>query len=181
MMRSVIPFPEPNAEAHAHAETERKRRLFAWVDALLQQLGLTAKVVQAQSVDDLRKINLDVDDVELALAIRDALHPAGGPRAECFTGVNAGTLKWLLKKRLADMKKDREAELLGRTCAAGGQRASPHSWIAIAHRSPRDVAGWSMICCRRQSVPGPARRIPTACPSAPTTDYFVPQFPRLRT
>ena len=128
-MANLIPFPEPDAEAHARAETERKRKLFVWAEALLQLLGLTAKVAQAQSVDDLRKITLDVDDVEVAFAIRDALHPAGGPRSEHFTGVNAGTLKRLLKKRLAEMKKDREAELLGRSGAARAQRASPLNWI----------------------------------------------------
>ena len=119
-MANLIPFPEPDAEAHAHAETERKRKLFAWGDALLQQLGLTAKVMQAQSVDDLRKIVVDTDDVEVEFAIRDALHPAVGQRAEHFTGVKAGTLKRLLKMRFGEMKKDREAELLhGRT---GGRR-----------------------------------------------------------
>ena len=51
----IIPFPEPDAEAHAQAETELKRKLFAWADALLQQLGLTRKVKQAQSVNDLHR------------------------------------------------------------------------------------------------------------------------------
>src|SRR5262249_9411947 len=129
MARSIIPFPEPGAEAHAHAETERKRKLFAWADALLQQLGLAAKVAQAQSLDELRKFTLDIDDLEVEFAIRDALHPAVGQRAEHFTGVKAGTLKRLLKMRFGETKKDREAELLhGRTGAAGGKRSSPHSW-----------------------------------------------------
>jgi predicted P-loop ATPase len=131
-MANLIPFPEPDAKAHAHAETERKRKLFAWADALLQQLGLTAKVMQAQSVDDLRKIAVDTDDVEFEFAIRDALHPpTGQQRAEQFAGMKAGALKRLLKKRFGDLKKDREAELLrGRPGAAGGKRSSPHSWTS---------------------------------------------------
>jgi predicted P-loop ATPase len=128
-MAKLIPFPEPNAEAHAQAETERKRKLFAWADAVLQQLGLTAKVAQAQSIDDLRKITFDINDVEVELAIRDALHPTAGPRAEHFTGMKAGALRRLLKKRFDELKNDREAKLLhGRTGTAGGSRSSPHSW-----------------------------------------------------
>jgi predicted P-loop ATPase len=126
-MANLIPFPEPDTEAHAQAETERKRRLFAWADALLQHLGLTAKVAQAQSIDELRKIALDIEDVEIEIAIRDALHPVVGARAEHFTGMRAGMLKRLLKARFSDMKKNREAELLGRTGVAGG-RSSPYSW-----------------------------------------------------
>lgn len=61
MAADLIRFPEPDAEAHARAETERKQKLFAWVDRVLQQLGLTAKVAQAQRYDDLRKITFDVD------------------------------------------------------------------------------------------------------------------------
>jgi predicted P-loop ATPase len=127
-MANLIPFPEPDAEAHARAETERKRKLFAWAEALLQLLGLTTKVAQAQSVDDLRKITLDVDDVEVEFAIRDALHPAAGQRAEHFTGMKAGTLKRLLKTRFGELKKNREAELLGRTGTTSGHRSSPHNW-----------------------------------------------------
>jgi predicted P-loop ATPase len=124
----LIKFPEqPDAEAYAHAETERKCRLFAWADALLQQLGLTAKVAQAQSADELRRIVLDIDDVEIELAIRDALHPAAGKRADHFAGMKAGALKRLLKMRFGELRRDREAELLhGRAGAAGGKRSSPH-------------------------------------------------------
>ena len=95
----------------------------------MQQLGLTAKVAKAHTIDGLRKITFDVNDVEVEFAIRDALHPVAGPRAEHFTGMKAGALKRLLKKRFDELKKDREAELLhGRTGAAGGRRSSPHSW-----------------------------------------------------
>jgi predicted P-loop ATPase len=129
-MADLIPFPQPDAEAHAQAETERKRKLFAWADALLQQIGLIAKVAQAQSVDDLRKIALDINDVEVEFAIRDALHPAAAQRAEHFAGMRAGALKRLLKKRFDELKKDREAKLLHRRSSAGGgkERSSPHSW-----------------------------------------------------
>ena len=135
-MAKLIPFPEPSAEAHAQAETERKRKLFSWADAVLQQLGLAAKVAQAQSIDDLRKITFDIDDVEVEFAIRDALHPAAGPRAEHFIGMKAGTLKRLLKTRFGELKKNREAELLGRTGTTSGHRSSGHT---ISNLTPRAV------------------------------------------
>ena len=128
-MVALIPFPEPNAEAHAQAETERRWKLFAWADAVLRELALTAKVAQAQSIEDLRKISFDISDVAVEFAIQDALHPAAGPRAEHFTGIKAAALKRLLKKRFNEQKEDREAELLhGRADAASGRRSSPHSW-----------------------------------------------------
>ena len=46
MVTNLIPFPEPDAKAHADAETDLKKRLFAWADGVLQQLGLTAKVAR---------------------------------------------------------------------------------------------------------------------------------------
>jgi predicted P-loop ATPase len=129
MTRNLIPFPGPDAEAHARAETERKLKLFAWADGVLQQLGIASKVAQAMCFDDLRKITFDADDVDVELAVRDALHPASGKRAEHFAGMKAGTLKRLLKMRFAEMKKGREAELLrGRSGASGRSSAPRHSW-----------------------------------------------------
>jgi predicted P-loop ATPase len=127
MANLIIPFPEPGAEAHARAETERKLRLFAWADALLQQLGLAARVAQAQSASDLRKIILDVDDVIVALAINDALNPAAGKRADHFIGAKVGWLKRLLKMRFDEMKKAREADLLRGAGASGGTQSS-YNW-----------------------------------------------------
>jgi predicted P-loop ATPase len=127
--KNLIPFPGPDAEAHARAETERKQRLFDWADGVLQQLGLAAKVAQATSFDDLRKVTFDVDDVNVELAIREALHPTGKQRAEHFAGMKAGALKRLLKTRFAEMKKDRERELLhGRSSATGGGYSSTYNW-----------------------------------------------------
>jgi hypothetical protein len=100
-MADLIPFPEPpDAKAHAAAETELKKRLFDWADGVLQQLGLAAKVAQAMRLDDLRKITLDVEDVIVELAIRDALHPAGGQRAEHFVGLKAGRAQAIVEGAL---------------------------------------------------------------------------------
>ena len=50
-------------------------------------LGLDKAVAAARSIEELRRITLDVDSAEIALAIRDALHPASGQRQEHFRGL----------------------------------------------------------------------------------------------
>ena len=106
-----IPTPPPNADAHARADTERNRRLFDWAEGLLETLGLDKTIAAARSVEDLRRIALDVDSVEIALALRDALHPASGQRQEHFRGLKEGSLKAILRNRFTVWKKDHEATL----------------------------------------------------------------------
>ncbi len=123
MAADLIPFPGPDAEGLGDAVNDRMNKLYDWADKLLERLGYAARVLQASSFDDLRKIVLDVEDAYIALAIRDALHPVSGHRAEHFVGLKAGALKQVLKARLVNMKKDREAKLLrGRTGTAGAKR-----------------------------------------------------------
>jgi predicted P-loop ATPase len=90
------------------ANDQRTRRLFAWADAVLRRLGL---VTAARSIEELRRVTLDVESAEVIVAIRDALHPANGDRKECFVGLTAGGLKQILKNRFAEMKQEREAKL----------------------------------------------------------------------
>ena len=126
--RTIVPFPSPDADEHARAETERKRRLFEWADRVLADLGLAAKVRNANTLDDLRRITFDdADASEVDLAIRDALHPATGRRHEHFVGMNEGTLKRLLKTRFRELKKEREAELR-RGQTAGGSQSPTYDW-----------------------------------------------------
>jgi Virulence-associated protein E-like domain len=106
-----IPTPPPNADVHAHADTARNQRLFDWAEGLLEALGLDKTIAAARSVEDLRRIALDVESVEIALALRDALHPASGQRQEHFRGLKEGSLKKILRNRFAERKKDREATL----------------------------------------------------------------------
>jgi predicted P-loop ATPase len=119
-MSAIIPR-KISADEHARAETDRKQRLFAWADRVLQQLGFADRVAQADSVDELRQITFDADTIEVALAIRDALHPATGKREEHFVGLNDAHLKRLLKTRFHELKKEREQALLG---GASGRRAT---------------------------------------------------------
>ena len=125
--RTIVPFPSPDADEHARAETERKRRLFEWADRVLTDLGLDAKVMNANTLDDLRRITFnDADASEIDLAIRDALHPATGRKHDSFVGMNEGALKRLLKTRFNELKKEREAELR-RGHTAGASQAS-YDW-----------------------------------------------------
>jgi predicted P-loop ATPase len=75
---------------------------------------LNKAVADAKSIEELRNITFDADSAEVALAIRDALHPASGERAAAhFRGLKEGSLKQVLKNRFTELKKAREAELRG--------------------------------------------------------------------
>jgi hypothetical protein len=77
----------------------------------LEHLGLVRAVTEATTIEELRNITLNVEDAEVSLAIRDALHPATSDRQEHFRGLREGALKHILKNRLADLKRDREKVL----------------------------------------------------------------------
>ena len=111
------PTPPPSADAHARADTQRNQRLFDWAEAVLKRLGLDKAVAAARSIDELRKVTLNVDSAEIAF--RDALHPASGQRQEHFRGLKEGSLRLILKNRFADLKKAREAML---------RRGRPSDW-----------------------------------------------------
>lgn len=120
LIKLPIPTPPPKADAHARADTERNRRLFDWAEAVLKALGLDKAVAAARSIEDLRRIALDVNSAEIALALRDALHPASGQPQEHFRGLKEGSLKLILKNRFADLKKARGATL---------RRGKPSDWV----------------------------------------------------
>jgi predicted P-loop ATPase len=127
MPNTLIQFPPPGAEDHARAETERKQRLFAWADRVLRELGLADRVGRANSLDELRRVTFDANAAEVELAIREALHPASGSKADYFAGLRSvGSLKRLLKMRFDVMKKQREAQLQGGR--QGGRQQSTSDW-----------------------------------------------------
>ena len=105
----LVPLKQ-NAEDHARANTERNQRLFDWADAVLERLGIVEAVIHARSIEELNGIVLDPNSAEVTLAIRDALHPASGRRAEHFHGLKEGGLKLILRNRFAEMKKTRTAQ-----------------------------------------------------------------------
>ena len=74
-----------------------------------------------------------MDSAEIALALRDALHPASGQRQEHFRGLRESGLKLILKNRFADLKKVREATL---------RRGKPSDWTdeLILDRNGKIVA-----------------------------------------
>jgi predicted P-loop ATPase len=128
MSANLIPFPPLGAEEHARAETDRKQRLFAWADAVLQELGLAERVARANSFDELRKITFDPDAADVALAIREALHPASGTKADHFAGLREGSLKRILRSRFDEMKAQRDAELRRPGGQQGRRRSAASNW-----------------------------------------------------
>jgi hypothetical protein len=111
LMADVIRLPPQGGH---RSNADRNAELFKWALDLLQRLGLDRAVQQAATVEELRNIVLDLDDAAIILAIRDVLHPASGKRDDLFVGLTEKGLGPILKNRLADLKKDREAALGGR-------------------------------------------------------------------
>jgi len=114
-MAKVMKLPVPvalSAEEHARAETERRQRLFDWAEAVFKELGLIKALAAARSLEQLRGIVFNVDGHKVVLAIRAALFPASGNRAEHFRGLREGGLRRILTSRFAELKKARETELL---------------------------------------------------------------------
>jgi hypothetical protein len=76
---------------------------------VLHDLGLADRIAHANSADDLRKVIFDPDAAEVALAIREALHPTSGSNANYLEGLREGGLKRLLKMHFDEMWKKRDA------------------------------------------------------------------------
>jgi hypothetical protein len=109
---NVVPLPAQDAKARAAAETKAKEALFKWADELLEQIGIAQKIAEAQSIDAVQRIQLDVDAVDVVLAIREALHPSSGDKpAPHFRQMKIDTLKRVLKMRFKEMVRYRELDL----------------------------------------------------------------------
>jgi predicted P-loop ATPase len=155
VVKLPVSTPPPNAEEQARADSERRQRLFDWAEAVLTELGLTEAVARAQSKEELLAITLDVNNAEVAVAIRDALHPALGKRADHFRGLKEGSLKAILKNRFAELKKDREAEIK-RGHHGGGEPdwtdelCHPFSCLANFSLILRKHPAWKGVFARNQ-------------------------------
>jgi hypothetical protein len=117
-MPEVIRLPVPtstDADEYGQADNDRKRRLFDWALGVLKSLGLVKAVAEAASITELRAITLDLECVEITLAIRDALYPESGRRLGHFQGLREGGLRRILKNRFIELKSSREAKLRHRT------------------------------------------------------------------
>jgi hypothetical protein len=111
MTTNIISMPGQDAKARADAEDDDKRKLFAWADELLNQIGITQKVAEAKSIDELHQIKFHADDVDVVFAIRTALHPSSGQRAKHFQHMKNDTLKRVLRMRFEEMTHYREMEI----------------------------------------------------------------------
>jgi predicted P-loop ATPase len=114
----IVQLPVPvalDADDRVHADDRRNQRLFDWARGVLSRLGLDRAIARARTIDELRRVVLDLEDARIALAIRDALHPVNGEQQDHFRGLREGSLKQVLKNQFNDLKKDREKKLRGRT------------------------------------------------------------------
>jgi hypothetical protein len=117
---------------HAQNETSRKLALFAWALLVLEEAGLISRITAAANLRELDGITFDPEALEIVLAIRDALHPAGETKpAEYFAGLREGALKQILKGRFDEAKRDRAREL-----SPGGPTAAQYEINAadLVHR-----------------------------------------------
>jgi hypothetical protein len=114
----ILTLPVPLADADEantdDVNSERNQRLFDWAFAVLKRLGIEQAINRATSIDELRRVILDVDSTGITLAIRDALHPASGNRKPHFRGLREGSLKHILRNRFDDLRKDRKRALRDR-------------------------------------------------------------------
>jgi predicted P-loop ATPase len=147
-----VPVP-PSVRDKGDANAERNKTLFEWALNLLKKLGIAQALERAGSIEELRRISLNMEDGEITLAIRDALHPAGGDREPHFVGLREGSLKQILRNRFVDLKKDREKKLRGRGRSqrdwsddlildkAGNVKANLHNVILIL----REALKWKGV------------------------------------
>jgi predicted P-loop ATPase len=147
----IIQLPVPvalDADDRVHADDRRNQRLFDWARGVLNRLGLDRAIAQARTIDELRRIVLDLEDGRIVLAIRDALHPASGERQEHFRGLREGSLKRVLRNQFNDLKEDREKKLRGRASHEdwsaelildknGNIKAELHNLILIMREAPK--------------------------------------------
>jgi predicted P-loop ATPase len=147
----IVQLPVPvalDSDDRVHADDRRNQQLFDWARGVLSRLGLDRAIAQARTIDDLRRVVLDLEDGRIALAIRDALHPANGERQEHFRGLREGSLKRILRNQFDDLWEDREKKLRGRAGQedwtaelkfgkSGEIAANLHNFILILRNAPK--------------------------------------------
>ena len=113
--RAAGAHPE-TADERTRANAERQRRLFEWAATVLEQAALTRAINAARTALDLATITFDPKNVEVVMAIQDALHPVSGKgkRESHFAGLNEANLQRLLQARLAALINERAKELGGK-------------------------------------------------------------------
>jgi hypothetical protein len=92
------------------------------------------------------------NDAKIDLAIRDALYPASGKRAEHFVGLNEPRLKRVLANRLKDLKDGRKKKIEEKLRARSGSSARPGKpWEESLARDRNEACWRRPKSCRRAS------------------------------
>jgi hypothetical protein len=146
VVRLRLPVPVPDAD-HAGADARRKAELLDWALAVLGELGLEKAVNDAQSPLEVDAIAVP-NDAKVDLAIRDALYPAGGKRAEHFVGLKESALRRVLANRLRDLKDNRKKKIeekLRARSGGGARREKPWEDELTRDRDGRPTAIFSNL------------------------------------
>jgi len=109
------------------SEAERQRLLFEWAKRLLDRWGISKAIANARTPAELAMVQLD--EVAVMLAIREALHPANGrARERHFENVGKAGLRMVIKNRFEDRIKYRKKELRRPGAGAAGGNQSKPNW-----------------------------------------------------
>jgi hypothetical protein len=101
--RDITFLPPPDdAKTRADAETDIRNKLYTWAEGLLEQTGIKQQVTDAQSINDLQHIHLDLKHMDIVFAIRAAMFPVGA----LWTLYICALSKTALKKRCVTARKN---------------------------------------------------------------------------
>jgi predicted P-loop ATPase len=104
------------------ADADLQQRLLEWTDKVLADVGYTAKLAAATSLEELAAVTFDRDDVAVVAAIHEALKRE-------FKGFTAARLTRVLEARFNSDKRARYRTLLGGEDTSSSGAAPPH-WTA---------------------------------------------------
>jgi predicted P-loop ATPase len=126
VVRLRLPVPVPDAD-HAGTDARRQAELLDWALAVLKQLGVERAVNDAHSPLAVDAIVVP-NDAKVDLAVRDALYPASGKRAERFVGLKEPALRRVLANRLNNLKDDRKKKIEKLRARSGSSARQEKPW-----------------------------------------------------
>jgi hypothetical protein len=107
----------------ASADAERRRLLAEWAADVLTTIGVAGAIKQAESIAELDTVTFSLNDVQVILAIHDALFPAIGEPAEHFRRFTKKQLGAILRNQFDELKRYRRIALERTPSSASAARA----------------------------------------------------------
>jgi hypothetical protein len=107
----------------ASADAERRRLLAEWAADVLTTIGVAGAIKQAESIAELDTVTFSLNDVQVILAIHDALFPAIDEPAEHFRRFTKKQLGAILRNQFDELKRYRRIALERTPSSASAARA----------------------------------------------------------